>query len=154
MPDWLTHTMISWMTGKAIKMEVGLVVLGSIIPDIVKINDVITWFGTDLQGFFHPFHTPFVSLLVGGIIALFFANTIKVFFTFGIGITTHFILDFFLIGATKGIQLLFPFSWNYWRFNEILTNYHITIIALFAALGLYMYYHYKSSRKTRNKQDI
>jgi membrane-bound metal-dependent hydrolase YbcI (DUF457 family) len=154
MPDWLTHTMISWITGKAIKMEVGLVVLGSILPDLVKINDVISWFGPDLQSIFHPFHTPAVALLMGGILALFFADTKKVFLAFSIGIATHFILDFFLIGTTRGIQFLFPFSWNYWHFNEIIGDFRITIIALFAALTVYIYYFYRDSRKAKNQQKI
>lgn len=154
MSDWLTHTMISWITGKAIKLEVGLVVLGSILPDLVKINLIAVGLGTDLQGFFNPFHTPVGSLLVGGILALFFTGTKKVFLAFSIGITTHFILDFFLIGATRGIQFLFPFSWRYWRFNEIMGDYRITIIAVLAALTLYIYYFYSSSRKAKNKHEI
>ena len=147
MPDWLAHTMIGWMTGKAIKIEVGLVVLGSLIPDLVKINHIALLFDTDLQSFFNPFHTPAGSLLVAGILALFFVNTKKVFIALVIGIATHFILDFFFIGATKGIQFLYPFSWNYWRFNEIMVDYRFTIILLFTALAFYLflvYYHRKA----------
>jgi hypothetical protein len=154
MPDWITHTMIGWITGKTLRLEVGLIVVGSLIPDIVKIDDVLHWFGFDFQGFFHPFHTPFGSVLVIGIIALFFIDTIKVFFTLAIGVATHFILDFFLIGASKGIQFLFPFSWNYWRFSEITTDYRMTVLALFVALGVYLYYYYIHSRKTKKKQDL
>jgi membrane-bound metal-dependent hydrolase YbcI (DUF457 family) len=154
MPDWLAHTMIGWITGKTIKMEVGLVVVGSILPDLVKINHVALLLGADLQSFFNPFHTPAVSLLVAGILALFFLDTKKVFFAFVIGIATHFLLDFFLIGATRGIQFLFPFSWEYWRFNEIMVDYRFTVIVCLAALVLYLCYFYYGSKKMRKKQEI
>lgn len=153
MPDWVTHTMIGWITGKGIKMEVGLVALGSILPDLVKINYIALWFGADLYSLFNPFHTPVGSLLVAGILALFFIDSKKVFLALGIGITTHFLLDFFLIGATRGIQLLFPFSWNYWRFNEIMIDYRITLIAVIAAIFVYIFCYYKDSKKVIKQQE-
>jgi hypothetical protein len=148
MPDWLTHTLIGWMTGKAVKLEVGLIVLGSILPDLVKIHDIAFFFGVDIYGFFSPFHTPVGALLVVGIIALFFADTLKIFLTLTIGVATHFVVDFFFIGATKGIQFLFPFSWGYWRFNEITTDYRLPLIAMGAALAFYLYYIYRDTKKT------
>ena len=154
MSDWLTHTMIGWITGKVLKREVGLVVVGSLIPDLVKLNDIAVNFGTYLQDFFNPFHTPVGSLLIGAILAMFFADTKKAFVAFCIGISTHFVLDFFLIGATRGIQLLFPFSWNYWRFNEIMGDYRITIFAVVAAVLFYIYYRYRISRNAKNKTGV
>jgi len=153
MPDWLVHTMIGWMTGKITKMEVGLVVLGSILPDLVKINHIPLYFRVDLQSFFNPFHTPAGALLVGGILALFFSDSIKVFFAFVIGIATHFILDFFLIGATKGIQFPFPFSWEYWRFNEIMVDFRFTVLVVLGALALYGYFLYSDVKKVKKDQD-
>lgn len=153
MPDWLAHTMIGWITGKILKIEVGLVVVGSILPDLVKVNHVALFFGADLQSFFNPFHTPAGSLLVGGILALFFLDSKKVFLAFVIGIATHFLMDFLLIGATRGIQFLYPFSWGYWRFNEIMVDYRFTVLVCLAALGLYLYYFYSGSKK-RKKQEI
>jgi len=151
MPDWITHTTIGWIAGKVIKMEVGLVVLGSILPDLVKINHIALWFGMDLYSLFNPFHTPVGSLLVAGILALFFVDSIKVFLALSIGITTHFLLDFFLIGLTKGIQFLFPFSWERWRFNEIMIDYRITALAIIAAVLGYIYWYYKDSKKGRTE---
>ncbi len=154
MPDWLTHTLIGWITGKILKKEVALVAIGSIIPDLVKLNHIPLLFGADLQSFFNPFHTPAGSLLVGGVFALFFLDTKKAFFALAIGIATHFLLDFFLIGATRGIQFLFPFSWEYWRFNEIMVDYRFTIILVLVALVLYVYYFYFGSKKMRKKQQM
>ena len=72
MPDWLTHTLAGWITGKTIKMEVGLIVAGSLIPDIIKINLAFLYFDINLRHFLNPFHTPAGAFLVAGIFALFF----------------------------------------------------------------------------------
>jgi hypothetical protein len=152
MPDWVTHTLVGWMTGKTIKKEVGLIILGSILPDLVKINLIATWFRIDCQGFLNPLHTPLVALIIAGIIALFFIETKTVFFTLSIGIATHFLLDFFLIGTTRGIQFLFPFSWEYWRFNFIIADYRITLITLIVALLIYICFYYKNNPNIGKKQ--
>lgn len=152
MPDWVTHTMIGWITGKILQKEVGLVVIGSIIPDLVKVSDIALLFGVDFQSVFTAFHTPAGSLLVGGIFSLFFVDTKKVFFALTIGIATHFLLDFFLIGATRGIQFLYPFSWEYWRFNEIMVDYRFTVIVCLFSLALYLYYF--GSKKMKKKEEI
>lgn len=152
MPDWLTHTMIGWITGKVLKKEVGLVAIGSLIPDLVKLNHFALSFEVDLSSIFSPFHTPAGSLLVAGIFSLFFLETKKVFAALVLGVVTHFLLDFFLIGATRGIQFLFPFSWEYWRLNEIMVDYRFTGFVLVVAIVLYLYYNY--SKKKEKKQGI
>lgn len=97
MPDWLTHTLAGWITGKAIKMEVGLIVAGSLIPDLIKINLAFLYFDINLHHFLNPFHTPAGAFIVAGIFALFFEDAKKAFIPLGIGVITHFILDFFLV---------------------------------------------------------
>lgn len=150
MPDWLVHTMIGWMTGRITKIEVGLVVVGSILPDLVKINHIPLYFRGDLQSVLNPFHTPAGALLVGGILALFFSDSLRAFLALAIGIATHFLLDFFLIGATKGIQFLFPFSWQYWRFNEIMVGFSFTILVILGAAVLYGYFRYTDAKNQRS----
>lgn len=154
MTDWLTHTMIGWITGKTMRIEVGLVVLGSLLPDLVKLQMIIPLLEVNYQNFLNPLHTPAIALLIGGIISMFFEDSKKAFLAIGIGITTHFILDFFFIGATKGIQFLYPLSWQYWRFNFILGDLRITLIAVIAALCVYLYYFYNDTRKIRNRQKV
>jgi hypothetical protein len=153
MPDWLTHTLVGWIIGKITKIEIGLVVLGSLLPDLTKINIIANWFGLDYQNYFNPLHTPVFAFLIAGIIALFFISSKKAFLALSIGIVTHFILDFFLIGITKGIQFLYPISWEYWRFNYIIFDYPIIIIAIISAFCVYIFYFYtnrKISKKTRD----
>jgi hypothetical protein len=154
MPDWLTHSLIGWITGKSFKKEVGLVAIGSLIPDLVKLNHFALLFEVDLSSIFNPFHTPAGSVLVAGIFCLFFLETKKIFVALVLGIITHFLLDFFLIGATRGIQFLFPFSWEYWRLNEIMVDYRFTGFVLLVAFALYLYYVYSGSKKKEKKQGI
>lgn len=154
MPDWLTHTIAGWITGKTIKMDVGLIVIGSLIPDLAKINLVFIWLGVNHQHFFDPIHIPVGALLIGGMIALFFRDAKKAFIALGIGITTHLILDFFLVHVSEGMKLLFPFSWEEWRYYLIRADdYRITIIAVFTAILIYVFYFYHYKRKIHKKQE-
>lgn len=147
MPDWLTHTLAGWITGKAIKMEVGLLVVGSLIPDLVKINLAFLYLGIDLHQYLNPFHTPAGAFLIAGIFAIFFKDAKKAFIPLGIGIITHFILDFFLVHVSGGIKLLFPISWSEWQYYLIrYDDYHVTIVALLAAILVYITYFYHKKR--------
>ena len=154
MPDWFTHSLVGWITGKTTKMDIGLVVIGSLIPDLVKINLAFTWLSIDHQNFFDPIHTPVVAFIIGFIIALFFTNVKKAFIALGAGITTHFVLDFFLVHVSGGMKLLFPFSWEKWQYYLIQSDdYRMTIVAIVVALLIYVVYWYynKQSRRATDK---
>ena len=147
MPDWVTHSMVAWITGKTTNIDVGLVVIGSIIPDLSKINQVAIWLGTDFRSYFDPLHAPICALIIGAIIALFFENIKKAFIVIVIGIMTHFLLDFFLIGITKGTQFLYPVSLKYWRFNFIVADFRITLITVIIAFVIYSIYFYLNKKR-------
>ena len=151
MPDWFTHSLVGWITGKTMKMDVGLVVIGSLIPDLVKINLAFTWFNMDAQNFFDPIHTPVGAFIIGGIIALFFTDIKKAFIALGVGITTHFILDFFLVQVSGGMRLLFPFSWEGWQYYLLRSDdFRMTIVAIAAAVLVYLLL--KNVDKMKNRQ--
>lgn len=80
----------------------------------MKINLAFTWLRVNDYHFFDPFHTPVGALLVAGIIAVSFKDARKAFIPLGIGVSTHFILDFFLVDAHGSMLLLYPFSWSEW----------------------------------------
>lgn len=148
MPDWLTHTLAGWITGKTIKMDIGLVVIGSLIPDIMKIKLAFIWLGIEHYHFFDPIHTPVGAFLIAGIIALFFENAKKAFIALWIGISTHFILDFLLVHVSGGSKLLFPFSWEEWQYYLIRSDdYRITIVAVFATIVVFTIYSFSEKRK-------
>ena len=139
MPDWLTHALIGWITGKTLQRDVSLVVIGSLIPDLVKIQLAFDWLNIDHHQFFEPLHTPVGALLVAGVIALFFIDYKKAFFLLIIGLTTHIILDFFLVHVAGGMKLLFPLSWEKWHYSLIRADdYWVTVIAFFIALVVYI----------------
>ena len=154
MPDWLTHTLAGWITGKTIKMDLGLVVAGSLIPDLIKINLAFLYFGINLQNYLYPFHTPFGSIIIAGIFSLFFKDIKKAFIPLGIGIITHFILDLLLVHVSPGIKLLFPLSWGEWQYPIIrYDDFFITIYAIIIAIIFYVVYNYykKINIKLKNE---
>jgi len=153
MPDWLTHSLIGWITGKTIKLDISLVVIGSLIPDISKLYLVSAWLlQRRTETFFLPIHTPIGAVLIACVTALFFQNMKKALIPLGIGIATHFILDFFLLNVF-GDPLLCPFSWDEWQLGLIRSDdYTMTIIAIVAAVVVYfLYFIYKKRKFIQNK---
>jgi hypothetical protein len=153
MPDWFTHSLVGWIIGKTTKMDVALVVIGTLIPDLVKINLAFTWLGLNDYQFFDPLHTPIGALLVAGIIAIFFPDIRKTFLALGIGVSTHFTLDFFLVHVHGGLKLLFPFSWQEWQVYLIRSDdYQMTIVIILAALLVFGVYWCHEKRKKSSLQ--
>jgi LexA-binding, inner membrane-associated putative hydrolase len=150
MPDWLTHSLLGWITGKTTKQDIALIVIGALIPDLTKINLVFIWLGFYNYHLFEPFHTPLGACIVAGVIALLFQEPKKAFISFSLGIITHFILDFFLVHVHGGMELLFPFSWEGWQWYLIRNDdYRMTIVAVFAALLVYVVYWVAAQRKKK-----
>jgi hypothetical protein len=149
MPDWLTHSLVGWITGKTTKQEISLLVVGALIPDITKLYllfDLLS--DTMTEDIFLPIHTPFGALLIACLIALFFHNITNALIPLLIGITTHFTLDFLLLNVSGGMPLLFPFSWEEWQLDLIRSDdFTTTIVALLAALLIFFIYHLYEKRK-------
>jgi len=156
MPDWLTHSLVGWITGKTTKREIGLVVIGSLIPDISKLYLVFDWLlNSKIEPFFLPIHTPIGAVLIACVIALFFQDMKKAVVPLGIGITTHFILDLFLLNVSGGMPLLFPFNWTEWQLNVIRSDdYTITILAILAAVVVYFFYFMYEKRKLKQNKPL
>ena len=154
MPDWLTHSLVGWITGKITKSQVELVIIGALIPDINKLAIVSKFFGTNLDTLFHPIHTPVGAFLIAGMITLFF-DKIKTTFSFlGIGIATHFILDLLLVNVSGGMTLLFPFSWEQSQLHLVRSDDpNITIITIIAALFTYVFY-FAYEKKKQKKSEL
>ena len=152
MPDWLTHSLLGWIIGKTTKQDVALLVIGSLIPDLTKISMLLTWLGFHNYHLFEPIHTPIVAFLIASIIALFFTDIKKAFLPLGIGVLTHFILDFFLVHVHGGMKLLFPFSWDGWQIYLYRSDdYLITVIAVLAAVLVYAVSWYYEKRKNSHR---
>ena len=119
MPDWLIHLGIGFIVASLLRTRrKNLFLLGSILPDISRINfltsDFIGMSAPAIFTFTEPFHTPFMMLLVALLISQFFGDWKKAFpVVFGATLL-HLSLDT-LINAkvADGVMLLYPFSmWN------------------------------------------
>jgi hypothetical protein len=156
MPDWLTHSLVGWMTGKTTKMELSLVVVGSLIPDISKLYLGFNWlFNGKTQDFFLPIHTPIGAVLIVVIIACCFPDIKKAMVPLGVGVATHFILDFLLLNVSGGMSLLFPFSWEEWQLNLVRSDdYMMTMYAIIAAVIVYVVYFLYERRKPKRKNSL
>jgi hypothetical protein len=155
MPDWLTHSLVGWIVGKATRQEVGLVVIGAVLPDVDKLYLIVNA-GLNIRSdaFFLPLHTPIGAVLLAGVVALFFGDMKKALIPLGLGVATHFALDivFFEIGG--GVRLLFPFSWEGWQLNLIrMTDYDlmITVSAILVSAVVYFLYYLHGKWKTNQK---
>ena len=150
MPDWFTHTLVGWIIGKTLKMDIALIVVGSLIPDLYKITIAFTLLRIDTHNFLEPLHMPAGAFLIGAIFSLFFINSKKAFIFLSIGILSHFILDFFLVHVFGGMKLLFPFSWEEWQIYIIRSDeYLMTLVAIIAAVIVYVIYWYKEEKKKK-----
>jgi len=157
MPDWLTHSLVGWITGKTTKMEISLVVIGSLIPDISKLYLGFNWLlhSNITQDFFLPIHTPLGAFLIACIIACCFPDLKKALVPLGAGVATHFILDFFLINVSGGMPLLFPFSWGEWQIGIVRSDdYMMTVYAVIAAVIVYILYFLYEKRKSKEEEPL
>jgi hypothetical protein len=147
MPDWLTHTLTGWILGKTTKINIALVVIGVLIPDLVKINLAFVWTGFNPQHVFDPLHTPIGAFLIAGIGALFFEDTKKAFIPLSIGVVSHFVLDFFLVHLAGGTRIFFPLTWVQYNYSIIRSeNYWMTVVAIIIALIVFLLYKFHDQR--------
>ncbi len=120
-PDWLTYVLSAWVMceiaailglGRA-RRYVGVAAVGSVIPDLVKPFYLLKAFaGIDLIAFSIPFATPVGSILVVGLVALYFARReARNAFAFLLGGTIiHLVWDLLLHPYGGGTLVYFPFS--------------------------------------------
>jgi len=149
MPDWIAHILFAYILSEVLSFKfnalkegryVALVMVGSLIPDLVKIEIIFDLAGMDVSEFLEPLHTPAGALLSASLISLLFYGTIFVFSLLSLGLTTHFALDLLLKHVSGGMLMLFPFSWNEYQLGLIQSdNFNITLVILVLASFLYLY---------------
>ena len=97
---------------------------------------------------------PIGAFIVGAIFALFFVNSKKAFIFLSIGIFSHFLLDFFLVHASGGMKLFFPFSWEEYQIYIIrYDDFLVTIYAIIAAIIVYLLLLFKDKYKEKIKNE-
>lgn len=152
MPDWTTHVIAGWITGKATKSDVSLVVAGSLLPDIFKIQMLFDALQINTHGFFDPLHTPCGTLLIALMLSLLFKMAGRAFIFLMMGASTHYLLDFFLMHAAGGMKMLFPFSWEEYQIHIISSgNYWVTVSALIIGAIFCIIFANKGNKKQAEK---
>tara|TARA_Y100000310_G_scaffold196876_1_gene196965 strand:- start:5755 stop:6225 length:471 start_codon:yes stop_codon:yes gene_type:complete len=140
MPDWLSHLLIALIIAEVFGIKKkSLVVFGALAPDILpKIQLLFFYFELPPVVSFINFHTPFMMLLSGIIIApLFRYDKFKTFLFFSIGAASHFLSDLTMKHFTiMGTRLLYPISTANYTLNWIWPEQSIYI--LIASLIIYL----------------
>ena len=147
MPDWVTHIVVAWTLCRILSFKFKefnaantlIVITGALIPDIFKIVIILQFIGIDATDYFEILHIPTGSVIVAGMLSLFFPERKKAFLFLGLGVLTHYVLDSSLEHVSGGMYLLFPLNWLQWQL-ELTTSsdYMITLIALLIAGMVYI----------------
>jgi hypothetical protein len=146
MPDWVAHVLVAWSLCTVLGFKFKqfdtpntiIAMFGSILPDIFKVIIPLQYFGVYIEDLIYPIHLPIGSIIIATIMALFFKERKIVFMFLLLGISTHYILDLFLVNLNGGMSILFPFTWEKLQFGIIpVDDYNITIITVILALLIY-----------------
>ena len=149
MPDWLAHILVAYILCSILRIKfkifskenTAIVMVGALIPDIVKVGLIFDSLGMDVWDFIAPFHTPVGSILSAALFSLLFEFEARkrIFSLLILGASTHLALDFLLMHVSGGMLLLFPFSWGKWQLGVIqCDNYYVALIALLLACVIYI----------------
>ena len=148
MPDLLTHVVVAWTLCTLLSFKwkqfnpqnTAIVMVGALIPDLYKVQLPLSYLNLNESIFIMPFHLPVGSLLLAGMVSLFFRDRKMIFLFLTLGVATHYLLDLLLVNLGGGMELLYPLSWERFSFNVISpTDYHIPVVALFIAFMVYMF---------------
>jgi|TARA_B100001971_G_C18094298_1_gene485216 hypothetical protein len=158
MPDWLAHVLAAAILWKLLIHKfnfdskfIPIIMVGALIPDAEKMGLLLYVLAEiDIGYFLKPLHSIFGSILLAGIISLFFYDSKRIMTILCLGIGTHLSLDLLMSHITGGeILLLFPFSFNMYQLNLIQTdNYYPALITVLLAFLIIIY-----ERISRHKKD-
>lgn len=147
MPDWITHIAVAYTVCTIIGFKykqfnpsnTAIAMVGALVPDIFKIGIIFEFLGLSIYDYLTPLHLPVGSLIMGGIISLFFQEKKTVFLFLVIGIITHYALDLLLISLGNGITLFFPFYWGQYQLELVANDdFKISILAVAVAFMVYV----------------
>jgi len=143
MPDWIVHMAVAYSVCRILyykypvfnSANTVLAMLGAILPDVVKLDMINHLY----SNYIFAFHTPFTSLILAGLISIFFKKKKLAFLFLSLGVISHFALDLLMIDVGAGIYLFFPNNWQIFHLDLISPDdYNITLIALLLAVSLYL----------------
>jgi len=114
MPDWIAHLGFAFLLAYALKIKrKEPVVIGALVPDIVRVFEFLPVFGNSTFFAALPFHGLLLPLFISGIICAFFIEGIsykKGLALMYLGVLTHLFLDGLMLYTIAGVRALIPFS--------------------------------------------
>ncbi len=99
MPEWIAHIIAAWIPCRLLRYKypifnpanTTIALVGSIMPDAVKIAIPLEYMGFYLSHSLNPLHMPLGSIILAGLVSLFFSERKLVFLFLLLGICTHYI---------------------------------------------------------------
>lgn len=149
-PDWLAHVLMAYLVCQVLGWRIksfdgantALVVVGSLIPDLVKVGIVLGVLGVAAWDLLDALHMPVGSLLSVALISAFFLRPREAFPFMVLGVGTHYALDMLLRHVSGGMLMLFPFSWGRYQLGLIgCEDFKITLAILVLVLVVEMVKH-------------
>ena len=146
-PDWIVHVAVPYIICRLLyfrypvfnSANTVLAMLGALLPDIVKVGMVAQLYFINIDDYIAAFHIPLTSLVLAGLISIFFKEKKLAFLFFTLGVLTHYALDVLLIHVGEGYYLFFPISWQIFHLDLISPDdYNITIVVMCVAVLLYL----------------
>jgi len=147
MPDWVTHIAVAYILCTIIGFKYRqfntsntvLAMVGAVLPDVVKLGLVGEFLGYEVWDQIWAVHLPLGTLIIAGMVSLFFQDKRTAFLFFVLGAATHYTLDLLLFNVSGGIALLYPFYWEEWQLDLFTTeNFHVPIVVLAVAVLTYL----------------
>ena len=147
MVDWLSHVLLAWIICQILSLKfkffggknTAIVMVGALIPDLIKFGLLFQWMDIDIWAFIVPLHTPAGAIVSAAVISLFFEEKMNAFKLLLFGVATHFLFDLPLAHVSGGMRMLFPFHWAQYQVYIIPTDdYIVPILASAIALVIYV----------------
>jgi hypothetical protein len=159
MVDWLSHVLLAWIICQILSVKfkffggrnTAIVMIGALIPDIIKVGLLFRWINIDIWDFIVPLHTPVGAVLSAAVIALFFEEHMNAFKLLLFGMATHFLFDLPLAHLSGGMLMLFPFHWGRYQVYIIPTD--DCIVPILASVVAIVIYIVKSRVTAKNSAD-
>lgn len=127
--DWMAHVALVFILCSLLALKwpvfggrnTVLVMIGAVLPDIVKVYVPLQLIGVFAQDPVALFHIPVGTALVCGLCAMLFegGTRVRVFLLFAFGMVTHYALDVLLTKVAWGLVLLYPLSWQTWQLGLV-----------------------------------
>jgi hypothetical protein len=154
MPDLLAHIAVAYIICRILYFKYPafdsantvLAMMGSLLPDLAKLGIIfnsffsIYFFEYNINDYIYALHTPITSLVLAGVIAIFFQNKKYAFLFLALGAFSHYALDLLLIQVGGGYFFLFPISWQIFHLDLLPPDgYIFTLFSVLFALMLFIY---------------